>query len=380
MRIAFITTDNREHLKDYGCKVPYFGTAPEALLEGFSLIPDVEIHVISCVRKAMQSPEKLAPNIWYHPLLVPKIGWLSTAYQGCIRAVRRKVRELRPDIVHGQGTERECAVSAVFSGFSNVITIHGNMRIIAKVNKASFGSYYWLNSHLESFTLPRAAGVVCISRYTEEAVRNDAKLTWVVPNAIDTRFFDIVSVPGDIPEILVVGAICQRKNQNAFIRSIDCLAGKRKFKVLFLGTAERGTEYATEFFELIKSRAWCEWKGFVDRDALCARLKSASMLVLPSIEDNCPMVVLEGMAAGVPVIAPAVGGVPELVTDGYNGLLCDPTSSKNMGDVISRALNQPDEIRKFAQTAKDDAMKRFHPRRIALDHLAIYREVLKTSS
>src|SRR5438034_6392451 len=108
MRIAILTTDNREHYKDYANPVPHFGTAPEALLQGFALLPDLEIHVVSCARARLKSPEKLAPNIFFHSLYVPKLGWMRTLFWVCIQAVRRKLRELRPDLVHGQGTEGDC--------------------------------------------------------------------------------------------------------------------------------------------------------------------------------------------------------------------------------------------------------------------------------
>ena len=75
------------------------------------MLPDVEVHVVSCTQQPMKSPIKLAENIFFHSLLVPKIGWLRTGYQGCIRAVRKKLRAIQPDIVHGQGTERDCACS-----------------------------------------------------------------------------------------------------------------------------------------------------------------------------------------------------------------------------------------------------------------------------
>src|SRR4051794_23385772 len=165
MRIVQLTTDAREHNKEYGMAAPYFGTAPEALLQGFSQLPDVEVHVVTCTRVPMKSPEKLASNIYFHSLLVPKIGWMSTGYQGCIRAVRKKLKEVRPDIVHGQGTERDCAITAVFSGFPNVLTIHGNLRLIAKVNDVKPFSFPWLAARLEALTIPRSRGVVCITRY-----------------------------------------------------------------------------------------------------------------------------------------------------------------------------------------------------------------------
>src|ERR1039457_1336285 len=130
MRIALLSTDGREVWKDYHTLAPHFGIAPEALMQGFALMPEVEVHVVSCIRQSVNAPARLGPNIFFHSLLVPKIGWMRTAYQGCVRAVRKKLREIQPEIVHGQGTEMDCALSAVFSGFPNVVTIHGNMRLI----------------------------------------------------------------------------------------------------------------------------------------------------------------------------------------------------------------------------------------------------------
>ena len=56
MRIALLTTDNREDYKDYGAAAPYFGTAPEALLQGFALLSDVEVHVVSCAQQPLAAP------------------------------------------------------------------------------------------------------------------------------------------------------------------------------------------------------------------------------------------------------------------------------------------------------------------------------------
>ena len=63
MKVAVLTTDSREYYQDYGAPAPYFGAAPEALLQGFALLGNAEIHVISCARALVKSPEKLAPKI-----------------------------------------------------------------------------------------------------------------------------------------------------------------------------------------------------------------------------------------------------------------------------------------------------------------------------
>lgn len=383
MKVAILTSDKRDHDRDYANPTISFGTAPEALLQGFAQIPEVEVHVISCTQKPMvSSPEKLADNIFFHSLHVPKIGWMRTLYQGCVRATKRKLREIRPDIVHGQGTERDCALSAIFSGFPNVITIHGNIRLVAKVNHARPFSFWWNAARLEAFTLPRSQGVVCITHYTRAAVVNLARKTWIVPNAVDARFFEVHSQPpADVPPvILCVGQISLRKNQNAFIRALDPIAATRKFRLVFLGGIAHNESYSQEFLELLRTRDWCEHIGFVNREELKTRLRAASMLALPSLEDNCPMAVLEAAAAGVPVIAARVGGVPDLVEDEQTGLLCDPYNAESIGSVVEKILSQPKFSRALAAEANRRAKERFHPLVIARRHLEIYREVLNSRS
>jgi glycosyltransferase involved in cell wall biosynthesis len=352
------------------------------LLQGFASLPEAEVHVVSCLRQPVKSPPKLADNIFYHSLLVPKAGWMTTAYQGCIRATRKKIGEIKPDIAHGQGTELDCALNAVFSGLSNIITVHGNMRLIARVNQAKPFSFQWLAARLERFTLPRTDGVVCITNYTQNAVAELAKKTWVVPNAVDQAFFE-VNAPlsrDSVPEILCVGHICIRKNQNAFIKALDPLARERKFQITFLGQSSPGQPYDDEFLALVKERPWCIYRGMADRSKLREYFNRANLLALPSLEDNCPMVVLEAMAAGVPVVAAKVGGVPDLITDRETGLFCDPLNEASMRMAVQKLLDDLPFAGSLADRAQAAARQRFHPKAIASRHLEIYREVLNAKN
>lgn len=380
LSVAILTTDKREHERNYDAPMPSFGTAPEALLQGFAQIGGCEIHVVSCTQQPVRATEKIADNIWYHNLHVPKTGWMRTAYQGCIRATRKKLREIRPDIVHGQGTERDCALNAVFSGFPNVLTIHGNIRLVAKIEDAKLFSYWRLAAWLEAFAIPRSDGIVCITHYTRDAVADLAKKTWVVPNAVDESFFEVrpqINL-SESPVILCVGYICPRKNQNAFIRALDPLAAKQKLRLVFAGGFGRNDPYAREFFELIRARPWCEHIGFINREKLKLDLSRATLLALPSLEDNCPMTVLEAAAAGVPVVAANVGGVPDLIEDGKNGLLFDPQNAAEMPEAAEKILTQPEFARALAAEANRRARERFHPAVVARRHLEIYREVLNS--
>lgn len=379
MRLAFLVPDNREHHRRYDVTVPYFGTAPEALLQGLAQIPKLEVHVVTCTQKPMRSPKKLAENIYFHSLLVPKIGWLRTGYQGCVRATRRKLRELQPDMVHGQGTERDSALAAALSGFPNVITIHGNMQLVAKINHARPLTFYWCAAIVERFTLPRVDGVVCISNYTREAVQSSVSRTWVVPNAVDESFFCLRPRERQTPLVVCAGTICVRKNQNFLITALDGLAKEQPFELVFLGEGLPSDPYVAEFHELVASRPWCRHMGFLNRSESQKLLEEAALLILPSLEDNCPMVILEAMAAGVPVAAAAVGGIPDLIEPGVTGLLFDPCDKGTIHQAVEALLNDQEAAQRLSAAALRQAHERFLPEVVAKRHVEIYRELLAGS-
>jgi glycosyltransferase involved in cell wall biosynthesis len=114
----------------------------------------------------------------------------------------------------------------------------------------------------------------------------------------------------------------------------------------------------------------------INREQLKHHFAEATALVLPSLEDNCPMVVLEAMAAGVPVAAARVGGVPELIDDGRTGLFLEPLQPESIAGAVQRLVTEPALAERLTMEAKREAQRRFHPREIAARHVGIYREVI----
>ena len=88
------------------------------------------------------------------------------------------------------------------------------------------------------------------------------------------------------------------------------------------------------------------------------------------------MVVLEAMAAGVPVLASKVGGVPDLIESEKTGLFCDPERPESFREGVARLLADREFARQLAVTAKAEALRRFYPQVIARRHLEIYQELL----
>jgi glycosyltransferase involved in cell wall biosynthesis len=377
-KVAILTSDKRDHDRNYADKNVSFGAAPEALLEGFALLPDVEVHVVSCTQQPMASPEKLADNMWFHSLHVPKLGWLRTGYQGCIRAVRIKLNEIQPDIVHGQGTERDCAISAVLSGFPNVLTIHGNMRSIAKYYKSKIASYHWLTARLESFALHRTSGVLCNSSYTEDLVRRCNQVIWRVPNPLRMPFFDTPTVSEHRrPVILNVGVITPYKRQ------IEILAMAKNmwkrglgFTFHFAGSLDNTSSYGASFkreLEQAEMDGYAKYLGFLTTNQLIDAMDHSAALVHAPVEEAFGLVVAEALSRNLKLFASSTGGIVDIASNVEGAELFPVSDWTEMESAITRWIEKGSPR---PTTAATTMMLNFHPLVIASRHIEIYREVL----
>jgi glycosyltransferase involved in cell wall biosynthesis len=325
----------------------------------------------------MRAPERLADNIHFHQLQVSAWGGLRGLYSASVMALRRAVRRLRPEVVHGQGSERYAALAAAFSGFPNLITIHGNMQSHARLYQARPFTFFWLCAHLEALTVRRTGGVLCLTNHTLREVRNQARRTWLLPNAVNSRYFTVQRQPDPRPTILCVADILAHKNQLRLIEALAPLAAQSGLRLKFAGAGLALDPYFQEFKRRLTGSLWCEYEGFWPLDRLLAELARATLLVLPSLEDNCPMAVMEAMAAGVPVAAARVGGVPDLIEPGRNGELFDSLSIEDMRAQIGGLLARADYREQLGLAGRQAARERFTPAVIAAGHRRIYEELLK---
>jgi glycosyltransferase involved in cell wall biosynthesis len=383
MKIALLCMDFREVYRSYAETMPRLPGGTASLLDGFAQLPGVELHVISCIQRPMQSPEKLADNIWFHGLLVPKIGWLRTGYQGCIRAVRKKLREIQPDVVQGDGTERESAISAVFSGFPNVVAMQGNMAELARLNRPRIGSYGWLTARLESFILPRTSGVFCNSTYTENLVRPRARKTWLMPHPLRQSFLEPPPDANPRPCVLLnVGVISPRKRQLELLDVAEALHRKGlKFEFCFIGFTHPGAAaYAEAFLKRIKpmeAAGYARYGGAPPDSELRDWFDGSSAMIHFASEDAAPMAVLEGIGRELKFFGARQGGAVE-ITQGMPGVeLFAPDDWKGLTDAIARWIAQGHPRPPGAAAI---VRERRSPVVLAQRHVDIYREVIANDS
>lgn len=116
---------------------------------------------------------------------------------------------------------------------------------------------------------------------------------------------------------------------------------------------------------------------YVDRDKLSLLMAAADVLLYPTLADNHPLVVLEAMAARLPCVAFAVGGVPEQIVHGETGLLVPPGDGEQFAAAALSLLRNPAQAREMGLNAFEHGVKRFTARRMVEDHVKVYLKLAR---
>ncbi|MBS1809110.1 MAG: glycosyltransferase [Acidobacteria bacterium] len=166
----------------------------------------------------------------------------------------------------------------------------------------------------------------------------------VIPNGIDTAAFAAMRVARDsFVRVLFVGAMGKLKGERDLLQAAQAVVARDvPLRLSLLGHGAEATSALAQTFHL---NSHLEHLGPVAQHERYPFFHRADIFVLPSYGEGMPMAVLEAMAAGLPVIATRVGGIPELIDDGVEGFLLAP------GDVQTLA-------HRIELLATDEALRR----------------------
>lgn len=244
----------------------------------------------------------------------------------------------------------ECALPFLFGRHRLPVVFHqhgsGNPVETAKYAWARNGPLLSLFDHMHRFIYRRSDWVVAIDRLCmEQAVCNGArKKVSLLMNAVDREKFrpdqaartSMRTLHGCRQEdtvLLFVGRLEEVKQIDHILEGI-ALSNWPQRNRLFL--AGEGTQHA--FLQKTTEKLGLEdlvtFLGKISHDRLPGYYNMADALLLPSKMEGVPMVVLEALACGTPVIASAVGGIPDLVKHGENGLLLSPPTPQAIAAAI----------------------------------------------
>lgn len=187
----------------------------------------------------------------------------------------------------------------------------------------------------------------------------DVNKTTVIPNSVGLPAVDEGigrEEPSGVKKILFLGELLERKGVYDLMEAAAKLA-RKDVKVFLCGRHEDNS--VSEYIRSHSLDDMVSVLGWIDGERKSRLLKSAYVLVLPSYLEGLPMSILEAMSHGLPVIATPVGGIPDVVKDGYNGFLVPVKSPDRLAEKLNTLFDDRDLWDRLSLNAYTTVKKHF---------------------
>jgi glycosyltransferase involved in cell wall biosynthesis len=245
------------------------------------------------------------------------------------------------------------------------------------------GIHNWFNSMLEKWSLKGVDRMICVSTslagYMEE-LGHPTKLLSVVCNGVPV--LDDVPPKSDPDHPWTIGTMAlfrPRKGTEVLLKAIAILKEQGICVNLRAVGPFQTPEYQAEVYSLVEELGIgerIEWTGF--QQDVNEQLRKTDIFVLPSLYgEGLPMVVLEAMANGVPVVASCVEGIPEAVRHQTDGLIFEPGSPKDLADKLSQIVGNVSLWRKYGQNSLQRQRLKLSDTSMAAGVADIYDDLLQ---
>ena len=303
--------------------------------------------------------------------LLAKLGHAAAGLCATVRACLQH----RPAIVHahastGASFVRKSLVLLVAraSGCKTIVHLHGGTFRQYALERSGVLMRRWIRH-----TLERSSLVIALTDSWAAFVRGFAPRARVavLPNAVPLPALCEGAQPG---RILFLGRVEAAKGTAELLEAVAVLAPRFPQLRLVLG----GSGDLEGFRQAAAARGigqHVELPGWLDAAARDAELGRAAVFCLPSHAEGLPMALLEAMAAGKAVVASAVGGIPELVRDGDNGLLVPPHDGAALAAALARLLGDALLCRQLGARARTTVETQYSTQAVCGRLAAIYNDL-----
>jgi glycosyltransferase involved in cell wall biosynthesis len=311
------------------------------------------------------------------PVLVPVSGLVKPS---AFRDVRRHLADVRPDLLHthlgysdaiGGAAARSLRIPTVSSihlmAWESDLRERARLRLMAAVRRRC------------------AARVITVS---EAARRAFLEAGWDAPERVTTIHSGIAAearvgagaqvreslgLGRDDTVVAMVSVVRPGKGHDLAIRALEALSDRHpSLRLLIVGEGPAGADV-----ERLAAPLGDRVVMTGHRDEVMDVLDACDLVVHPSSRDAFPIALLEAMAAGVPSIATAVGGIPEMIEPGRTGLLIEaPPRWEQLAEALELLLREPERRRSLGAAARDRFEREFTAERWAARLRAVYDEAV----
>lgn len=261
-----------------------------------------------------------------------KLKWIAYTIEGILLAYWLDKGQYQHLHCHfGNSGSNTALIATTLARIPFSITCHGSelndpygFRLPEKVNKAAF--------------------IICISKFGRARLMHVCKRAdWpklhIVRCGMAESKPDVFSMNNDNDsEILCVGRLSSEKGHFILLDAFE-LMQKRKMKarLILVGDGPLRKELEARAFLLPKPEKVL-FTGSLEPEKVSEFFRSCSLVVLASFSEGIPVVLMEAFSHGRPVVATSVGGIPELVENGINGLLVSPGDNEELANAMEKIL------------------------------------------
>lgn len=324
----------------------------------------IATHAENLVRNSKNSFEVLT----YGKVNLPILRAPAFVFSGFINGARKDF-----DVIHAHYAVPQGFLGVLLKKLQRkplVTTVHGSD--ITVLAKSALGRL------LVKFVLRNSDRILAVSEFLKsEVVKlgvSEGKVRVIysgVPVHQKPPVSSLKLPDGEI--IAFVGGLVQQKGVDVLLRAYKLVSERRHGTALVIvgdGRERAGLEKLD-----IELGTNAHFVGSMEN--IAPVLEKSAVLVLPSREEGFGLVLLEAMNVGVPVIASRVGGIPEIVRHGYNGILVEKENPEELADAILKVLNDGELRNSLVRNAKG-SVKAFKWERTAGEIDAVYEEVKRT--
>jgi N-acetyl-alpha-D-glucosaminyl L-malate synthase BshA len=263
-------------------------------------------------------------------------------------------------------------------GLKIITTLHGTDITLVGQDRS-----YW---PITRFSIAKSDGITAVSDYLKQETVNHFQVPpddiEVIPNFVDAELYDRDRYPCRKHALLATGEklvmhvsnFRKVKRVGDVVRTFAGIQAEVPSRLVLVGDGPERPD----------AQAEAERLGVADRvvflgkqDSVAELMACADLLLLPSQSESFGLVALEAMAAGVPVVASAVGGLPEVVEEGVNGFLRPVGDTEAMAEAAIGLLRDPHRWASFSRAATTLARERFGADVIVPHYERYYERVLR---
>jgi glycosyltransferase involved in cell wall biosynthesis len=303
-------------------------------------------------------------------------GRLSRIDPRCVRPIRDAVRDFRPDIVHCHGGRAAFFRSLLSKKTWVVYTAHG----LHYSRKPNFVSRT-MGRIGERWACRRVDRALYVCEHDATVARTDRLLPPATPAnviypAIAAHAHNRAAGNGRPFTVGFIGRLVEQKNPRLFVEVMKQLPDTQ-------GVLGGGGPLHDSIKQEIARNGMSsriEMTGDLAHDDVLHVLGRIDLLVMTSLWEGLPALLLEAMYFGVPVVSVPVGGVPEIVEHGRTGLLSAGTEAAQLAALVRQLRDDPDKRSAIAACARNQVQGKFLESHMVESIAVVYRELLASNS